>query len=555
MDITTTKIWDLYEKGRDHHRQVNMYDETEREHAFYIGDQWRGAKTGGEELPVLNFIKPVVKYKVATIAQNQMAIVYSPMDNDTVVLEACDALTSFAAAQWEKLKMDTVNWEVIKKACITGDHYVYFFDATSRSGGLYSDNKIKLKLRSINKTNVYFSDEQNPDINDQDWIIISERVPVSKIKAKAEELGLSKEEIDSISPDSDTDDQIGEDKDREVKLDEGKCTSLLYMSLKDGKLRFCRSVKSVIYEPEQEIDIDVYPLCGMRWESKPGDSRGVSGVKQMIPNQLEVNKTAARRAIAVKRYAYPALAYDSQKVQNIDALSTVGANIAIENMAGSPINSILQYLNPAPISGQAAELQNELIDVTQKLEGAGDAALGQVDPTKASGEAIKAARDQAAVPLNEQYASYKQFIEDIATLWLKMWVTYSPEGLNAEYGDADEYDSVFIPYEILEKLNPAIKIDASPIDPYSRLSQEATLGNLLTAGHITFEEYVDALSDDSGVPKAKLQKILDDRQQMLEEQMGGGGIGLPEMPVGDGYNQVEAGAGGYYGNGDPGMGL
>ena len=48
-DVKTTDIWDKYQKGKDHHNRVHMYIDVEKEHAFYEGDQWRYAKTGGEE--------------------------------------------------------------------------------------------------------------------------------------------------------------------------------------------------------------------------------------------------------------------------------------------------------------------------------------------------------------------------------------------------------------------------------------------------------------------------------------------------------------------------
>ena len=171
----------------------------------------------------------------------------------------------------------------------------------------------------------------------------------------------------------------------------------------------------------------------------------------MIPNQIEVNRTAARRAIAVKRFAFPTLVYDEQKISNPDSLDTAGAKIALSQNAQS-IDTVIKYLNPANISSDAEKLQAELINLSRELEGAGDAATGQVDPTKASGESIKAARDAAAVPLNEQIASYKQFVEDIALLWYKNVGCLFPQGLQVEYTDNGETVSDTIPAETLQGL-------------------------------------------------------------------------------------------------------
>ena len=90
---------------------------------------------------------------------------------------------------------------------------------------------------------------------------------------------------------------------------------------------------------------------------------------------------------------------------------------------------------------------------------------------------------------------------------------YSPFGLQVEYTDTDgQQVSAILDAQRLHDLDVDIKIDVSPTDPYSILSRQMALENALAQGHITFEEYVEALDADSGVPKAKLQAILDRRK-------------------------------------------
>ena len=98
--------------------------------------------------------------------------------------------------------------------------------------------------------------------------------------------------------------------------------------------------------------------------------------------------------------------------------------------------------------------------------------------------------------------------------------------------------SAFIPAQIMEALEVSVRIDVSPVDPYSVLSRELSLENALAAGHITFEEYVSVLDDSSGVPKEKLQQILDQRkaaqeamqaQQMQQLMAMGANVGTAQM--------------------------
>jgi len=152
---------------------------------------------------------------------------------------------------------------------------------------------------------------------------------------------------------------------------------------------------------------------------------------------------------------------------------------------------------------------------SKELAGAGDAAMGQVDPTQASGNAIIATRDQAALPLNEQISKYRQFVEDLALLWYDIWVAYNPNGLEVQM---DDEEVVHISAETLKKMKVNVRIDVSQNNPFSKYAQEQALSNLLTSQHISFEEYVDALDDGSVTPKGKLKDILDKRKAVMESQ-------------------------------------
>src|SRR5699024_5876616 len=133
----------------------------------------------------------------------------------------------------------------------------------------------------------------------------------------------------------------------------------------------------------------------------------------------------------------------------------------------NPVNSMVQYLQPAGPGGDAAALEAELLTQSRELEGAGEAATGQVDPTQASGEAIKAARDQSALNLNEQTANFKQFIEDLAQIWYQLWVAYATNGLLIRYTTEDDKQiEETIDQEQLQAADINIRIDVSPVDPY-----------------------------------------------------------------------------------------
>ena len=69
-------IWSKYLKGKKYIDDKGLVDKHNWYWDMYLGDQWKGVKSMSE-LPVMNFIKPVVDYKAAAIGQNQMTAIYA----------------------------------------------------------------------------------------------------------------------------------------------------------------------------------------------------------------------------------------------------------------------------------------------------------------------------------------------------------------------------------------------------------------------------------------------------------------------------------------------
>jgi hypothetical protein len=532
-----TDIWQKYEKGKDHHHKLNIYDDTDKCHRFYEGDQWHGLERDGEILPIHNFIKPVVKYKTAMIAQNAMGINYSAMntDNQQLMAEICDKLNKFAAQKWELQKLDSIVWDIIKEANISGDAYLYFYDAD-------------LNCQMIDRKNIYFADEQQTDIQKQKYILIFERRFVDDVKKDAKANKVDEQEINNILPDDDTE-NLSDNGKNEVKTKDGKCSCLVMLKKKDGIVTVSRSTKTVTYQKETVIDgLDKYPIVSLVIDRKYESCRGNGEVLPLIPNQIETNRLLARRSINIQLTGFAKPVYNEDLISNPKSITQVGTAVAIRGQTVQNIRNAFDYINPAPMSPDAKQMQEELLNNTRELSGAGDSATGNIDPTKASGAAIIAVRDQAAIPLNEQIAAYRQFVEDIASVWFAMWVAYNPNGMQISYENDGEYISEVIPAEDLSQLNVHVKIDVSPTSPFSKFAREQSLENALAQQHITFEEYVEALDDDATAPKVKFEMILEKRQmqeqnqlmQIIEQQaqlleLRGGNNAMPEMQDPNGY--------------------
>ena len=129
--------------------------------------------------------------------------------------------------------------------------------------------------------------------------------------------------------------------------------------------------------------------------------------------------------------------------------------------------------------------------------------------------------------MTEQKESYKNFIEDIARIWLEYLIVYAVDGVNLEEKVTDEITGedviqlVNVPQATLKQLQATVKIDVTPKGVYDKFAQEQTIENLLIQGFFTpqrvneLETYANVLDDDSVAPK---QKILDTVEQIKETQ-------------------------------------
>lgn len=407
--------------------------------------------------------------------------------------------------------MDSKTWDIIKSAAIQGDSYAY-----------WGSDRTDMPPKILPNTSVLFGDENITELQEQPFIIIRERLEVEAVRRIAKENGIPKKDIELIVGDSNSDANEG------VILNNyevsNKVTSLLYMTKENGVVKVARSTAQCVYEPLHAIEGDVtglhsYPICSMIWEPMPYNARGVSEVAQMIPNQLEVNKTAARRAITVKLCAFPRIAYDSTAVPNPEDLDTVGKPIEVNGGGSQSVSQAVSYLNATNISSDAKNLQDDLLQTTKDLAGASDYAMGNVNPEQASGQAIIAVRDSAQVPLNENVARYKQFVEDVALLWFDMWVAYHPEGIEVtSTNDMGSEVQVLIDQKQLQELKPTVRIDVSQDNQWTKLSEQQWLDNMFDRQQLSLEEYAELAPDNGSVPKGKLRAVLSKREALMAKQ-------------------------------------
>lgn len=515
-EIADTDLWTLYQKCQDFMNLRGIYSDTDKNYRMYNGDQWYGLKIKGVEKVQHNFIKQIVKQKISNITSNLFSVNYSPENIENIEFmetaqKACDLLNKKASKVFDKDFLDKKIKKWAKQSAIN-DESVGYVDY---------DEKDNMPINEIiSKNDIMYGDENEDEIQLQPWILIRQRKTVSELQKYAEESGVSKKETENIIGDKENQDASGESAKYEI---DDKCWLLTKMYRKDGTIYFSQSTRYVEIKKDKDTGLSLYPVAHWNWEDCEGDARGIGEVRQLIPNQLETNKTAMRRALSVKNTAYPQKVVNVDAIQNKSAVNKVGSTIEFKDLGNLRASDVFMNTTPAQMSTDSEKFQTELINYSRDLNNAGEATTGNINPEQASGKAILAVQNAQNQPLSEQTIGLKSFIEDLARIWFDMWKTYAGDGLQIEVDNVDQITGETtksietVPKYILDALSTSVKVDITPRGAFDKYAQELSLENLFTSDKISFEEYVESLDADSVMPKVKLQNILNKRKKAQEQ--------------------------------------
>jgi hypothetical protein len=123
--------------------------------------------------------------------------------------------------------------------------------------------------------------------------------------------------------------------------------------------------------------------------------------------------------------------------------------------------------------------------------------------------------------MTEQKESFKNFVEDLARIWLEYVIAYSADGIMLETPVTDAatgketVELVKVRQVALQQLKADVKIEISPRSAYDKYAKEQAVENLLTGGYLTAERvgeleiYEKLLDDDSVSPKGKIAEAIE----------------------------------------------
>ena len=529
------EIWGEYEKGVSYNLSdpVNLYETVRQNENFFIGRQWEGVAAPDLDKPVLNILKRVVNYFIATIVSDDIAASVSVFGGvqDPEVQALLDVIPTQIDDVIERGKLKQKNRSALRNAAVDGDCCFYFYlDPDDNDNGTNAGN---IAAEEIDNTSVIFGNPQLCDVQRQPYIILVMRRTLEETKEEARRNGRPQAEIDSITAD---DDPNGINRERET----GKATQLLKFWKENGVVWYTKTTQNATVKPKTNLGYKLYPVAWMSWDRVKNSYHGQSCITGLIPNQIFINKLFAMCMEHVKRMAFPKVVYNAQMLPR-GWSNRVGEAIPVQGELGA---NVAEVVGGADMSSQVVMLIEKTISYTRDMMGASDASLGNVKPDNTS--AIIAVQKASETPLTLQRMEFYQFVEDYVRIILDvMRVDYGPRMVVKTMEDGSQAE-ILVDFSRLSDISYKLNVDVGTAAYWGELTQIQTMDNLYQNGVIPDPvTYLEALPD--GYVKDR-QKIIDRinqyRAMQLQSQAGmsGGEANygpLPEMPDG--------GAGGFAG--------
>ena len=548
-DVT---LWTLYQEGIAYHNKMGFTTKFPTFVRFKEGDQWAQPTERTKNLPrpVLNIIEMIVRNKRSSVLDQPVSIVYRQggATNDEIAdqmqQDAAENMTEYARKVWDRADMDKLCSEAVDDAATNGTGIWHFYWDTSITGGQNKPYVGELRGETVDALNFFVANPQVREVQKQDYIIIAQRMKVSAARAMAKSKGLPKDKIELILPDEY--DESETYRAARIELDgkeNEKVTVLTKYYRKNGEVVYDKATRGVnictaipLTPADTQVKIKLYPVAAMNWKLRKSCFYGIGEVEGLIPNQKLINFMQGMQGFAVQQMGFPKI------ITRPGALKQ-----PLTNEPGEIItdygNGGISYLTPPAFSSAAAQLCNDMIDLTRVVTGTTEVATGESMGANMAASAIIALQNQAQTPVNEIQRHFWRAVKEIGRIWLEFFKTYCSDEREIVVEMGDEVQCRTFVGSSYANYDFDLQVDVGASSEYSAVLAQATLDKMLDRGDITIDQYIE-LSDPNVAPfKERFKRMREAQPQAVgmpgvpEEEVNGvqsvsgvGGVPLPDVP-------------------------
>lgn len=493
-------IYREYSEGVDYNQRIELYDTVEQNENMFVGKCWEGVNAPDLDKPVIPLLKRVVAQSVAMIVSDDISDQITARQPDQE--QAIAILQTEIDSVIEDEKMKTKNRLLLRNAAVDGDCCLYArFDPIASTG---QEAQGRIVAQVIDNTNVLFGNRHTREVEVQPYILLPLRELIDDVKREAQNNHRPQEEIDAITPDSDTN-EYGH---TNAQGDLVTTIVKLWRNWDTGTIWATKTTqRAVVLEP-RDTELRLYPVAYMSWDETKNSYHGVSCTAGLIPNQIFINKMYALAMRHLTNTSFPLLAYDMTRLPggfSSKPAQQIGVN-------GNPNEIITNPIRMPEMNNQALVLIDKVLEHTQNLTGTPDVLLGNVRPENTS--AIVALTKASAMPLEIQRLNFYQFVEDYLRIFIEIIATnYGTRMALVTAPDGTQAPGTF-DFSTLRDIDFKLNLDVGQTAYWSEMMQSQTNDNMWQNGVITNPvDYLENVPNGYIRNKNKLIAHVEQQQQ------------------------------------------
>jgi len=561
MSVNTERevssLWKMYEDGRGYLSTMGLAKKIPTYNRFYEGEQWPAPtrKTQGLPRPVVNFIKMIVRNKVAIILAAKARILFEAELSD-VDIKPLNDFTDYIVKEIGQADLDR---EAVQQACIEGTyiyHYYWDVEAVGKDGQVEGGVRAEL----LDPLQVIFENPTQRDEQKQKWIIIVSRESVDGVKAKADK-GV---DISAIVPDEADDNEYGT-----VEQDGSKlCTVVTRYFRRDGEVYVEQATKTVAFKAPVPIAPDVpaamkelfpepaadevenedmdapnndlpdtagrtadkssgekplqgersraylYPVVVGQYEPRKKSIYGIGEVEGLIPNQKYVNTLLGMALLNVMTVAWDKYVVHPNALKHQVITNETGQVLTdYSNTNGNGI----KRLGGAAMSGLPVNLCDAIMNMTRTVTGSTEVMSGETVGSVSSAMGISLLQEAAKHPINNLregfWAAKKKqglVLAQFFRLFYQNKEYVAEEEQKGENGTMQKTRRLEIfNGSMLERMRFDVVCEATVGTNSSSAGTIALLDQLFSGGHIDLRTYVRLYPDDALTNKKELEETVE----------------------------------------------
>ena len=533
MDRITkaSEIWKQYLDGVKYQQSMGFTTDFPKFISFKEGDQWAAVTENTKNLPrpVFNITEMFIRSKRAAITNQGLSLTYTPLEvfddeeMQTRAEQGAKDFTDFAKIMWENIDQEELNNEFVDDSVTVGTGILHYYWNPNKKGG----NQLKwngdMQGEVLDPLNVFVSNPQRRKIQDQEWVIIQDRMTIGEAKELARREGIAEEYIKLIGADNN---ESGEYTSETKEVTENdKITVLIKYFKKDGAVYYSKSTSSMVIvedralTPEVEgsmFKMSLYPIALMPCIRRKKCIYGVGIAQDVIAINKAVNQLKAMQLLNAIQCGNPALVTRPNAIRQ--KITNQGGQIITDY---SPNGDGIRYMQPPNFSTIFSQLGNEMFELARTTTGVTDVSTGETLGANMAASAIIALQNQAKTPIKELQNRYFSAIKEVGDIWLEFFKAYynMDRNMAIENEDGEVENRIFNGSQYAD-IDYKLKVEVAVATDKETLAV-SLLDAMRAREDINKEQYVELMPDAAMPFKSQIKDIwAKEKQDVLVQAMG-----------------------------------